>query len=536
MYLQGGKVSSSSGSITMISFARVLLVLLFLDGAAAIRLEAGVRPACVSGPQTAVSWETQWPSEEWQTASPESEGMDSDILARTFDYIRERHTHIHSFLIVRNGRMILNACFYPFREGQLHDLASVTKSVTTSLIGIAIGRGMLSGVHQPVLQTFPERHPANPSPRKAEMTIENLLTMTSGLDCRFRGGEVTLHQMMQSKDWIQFMLDLPMATQPGTVFEYCSGGMHLLSGIVSQSTGSTALEFARKELFEPLGIHDVAWPADLNSISHGWGDLHLKPVDMARIGYLWLNRGRWEQRQVIPADWMNEAVQVHSTADWGDSYGYGFWVYPNRNPAVYEGNGRGGQRISVVPGKNLIVVFTGGGFEPGEIGDFIGQALKSDGPLPENPSAFAKLQQAVLAAAQPPVAQPVPPNPPVSQAISGRHYVMKDNPLGLKSFTLTFQQQPDEAAIELQFTDDRIEHRPIGLDGVPRLSGGRFDLPVALKGAWVSKDTFLLDYDEVATINSYQLQLEFKKAEVKGQLRERTGLMEETSLYGMLKD
>jgi len=209
--------------------------------------------------------------------------MDARVLARLFDFVRERRVPIRSLLIVRNGTIVLDASFFPYRSGDPHDLASATKSVTSTLIGIAIGERLLGGVDQAVLPLFPRRRVANRGARKEHLTIEHLLTMTSGLDCRFRPGEITLGQMQHSPDWIQFMLDLPMAADPGSRFEYCSGGMHLLSGIVAQAAGTSPLEYARRRLFEPLGIDSVIWPADPLGTSHGWGDLHLAPRDAAKI-------------------------------------------------------------------------------------------------------------------------------------------------------------------------------------------------------------------------------------------------------------
>jgi hypothetical protein len=327
----------------------------------------------------------------------------------------------------------------------------------------------------------------------------------------------------QSKDWLQFMLDLPMLAEPGSKFEYCSGGIHLLSGIISQTTGSSALEFARRELFQPLGIEDVIWPSDPQGVSHGWGDLHLRPRDMAKIGYLWLNQGRWEGRQIVPAEWMQAATHAHSHPGRGNvEYGYGFWVYPQRNPIEYEALGRGGQRITVTPAENRIVVFTGGEFEPGDIGKFIGESIKSDQPLPENQAGHSRLAAAVSAAARPPEA----PATPMSKAISGRKYVVEANPLGLKSFSLTFSAH-NEAVAHLELADGRVEQRPLGLDGIPRLSpGGRFGLPVALQGRWETNSTFVFDYDEVANINSYRFRLTFVHDEVSIELSEKTGLVD----------
>ncbi len=218
-----------------------------------------------------VAQESYWPTHGWRSSTPEAQGMDSEVLARAFDYIRQNRIPIHSLLIVRNGYVVLDAYFYPFQEGQVHDGASMTKSITSTLIAIAIGEHKLSSVRQPTLSVFPGRNVANRDERKDRMTVEDLLTMTSGLDCHVDHGEITLREMMQSKDWVQFMLDRPMVAEPGSKFEYCSGGMHLLSGIVSETTGSSELEFARRELFQPLGIEDVIWPSDPQGVSTGWG-------------------------------------------------------------------------------------------------------------------------------------------------------------------------------------------------------------------------------------------------------------------------
>ena len=467
-----------------------------------------------------------WPAHEWRRSSPEAQGLDSRVLADAFDWIREHHVPIHSLQIVRNGYLVLDAYFWPFADGQVHDLASVTKSVTSSLVGIAIGRHALSGVDQPVVALFDSAPAGAGDGRKQRLTIAHLLTMTSGLDCHFDHGEITLSQMMASPDWRRFVLDLPMAAEPGTHFEYCSPGMHLLSAIVTRVTGTSTLDFARRELFDPLGIHDVTWPTDPQGVQRGWGDLHLQPRDMARIGYLWLKGGRWEERQILPPDWLRDALEVHAHPGWspGQEYGYGMWLYPERKPPVFEGLGRGGQRISVVPAANLVVVLTGGGFEPGDIGDFIGRAIRSDGPLPEDAAATARLADAVRQAAGPPPAALVPTAPSLATTISGREYALDSNPLGLRSLTLAFPGGA-EATLTLRFADRIDGPRPVGLDGVPRVSpAGRYGLPVALAGAWDGDSTFVLDYDEVGNINDYRFRLALGRDRVAVEVAERTGL------------
>jgi len=182
--------------------------------------------------------------------------------------------------------------------------------------------------------------------------------MSSGLECRdsylynWRG----LNEMRESDDWVQFMLNLPMAEPPGTRFEYCNGGSFLLSAIIQETTGMSALAFAEENLFGPLNITDVHWPANPEGITIGWGDIHMRPHDMAKIGYLYLNGGQWDGEQVVPAAWVKASTQAHIAAGTlSDGYGYQWWV---DDGGYYMAIGYQGQFIYVVPEKDMVVVFT----------------------------------------------------------------------------------------------------------------------------------------------------------------------------------
>jgi CubicO group peptidase (beta-lactamase class C family) len=458
-----------------------------------------------------------WPTNGWRSSTPEQQGIDSGKLADALDYIRQHDINIHSLLLVRNGYVVLDAYFYPYDQKNVHDLASVTKSVTSTLIGIALDQGKIKSVRQPVPELFAQGSIAE---RKARLTLESLLSMTSGLKCQPEENELTLHQMMESKDWVQFMLDLPMSNEPGSKFVYCSGGMHLLSGVISKTTSMSALDFARRSLFEPLGIQDALWPADSQGVTHGWGDLHLYPRDMAKLGYLYLNKGMWDGKRIVSPVWVADSTIVHAHTGSDSDYGYGWWVRPKDK--LYEAVGRGGQRITVLPELNLVAVETGGGFEPGDVGGLLIQALKSDRPLPENPAGVARLAAALYTSTLPPAAKPVPPLPQMAAKVSGKTYEMGPNPIGLGKMSLMFP--PHEAAsVRLTFADGRSEVRLVGLDGVPRISpNGRYGLPVAVRGLWQGETTFVLDYDEVGNINDFRFALNFHEDLVTLELSERT--------------
>src|SRR4029079_7903913 len=216
--------------------------------------------------------QTYWPTRDWRTSTPEQQGMDSEKLREALDYIRQRDLAVHSMLIVRNGYLVLDANFYPYNGKDIHDVASVTKSITSTLVGVALNEGRIESLKQPVLSFFSDSV-SNNNERKQRLTMEDLLTMTAGLQCEPRQNEMTLLQMKESTNWVKFMLDLPMSDEPGRKFVYCSGGMHVVSGIITRVTNQSAADFARQSLFKPLGISRVAWPSDPQGVSHGWGDL-----------------------------------------------------------------------------------------------------------------------------------------------------------------------------------------------------------------------------------------------------------------------
>jgi len=464
----------------------------------------------------------------WDTGLPEEAGLDSGALVEMFDYVRQHEIPVHSVQIVRHGRMVLDAYFFPYSAGMRHDVASVTKSITSTLIGLAVQKRLLRDVQQPVLSFFPDRQVKNLDDQKRRITVEHLLTMQSGWDCGFEPKEARLYEMRRSADWLQFMLDLPMVAEPGTRFAYCSGNPHVLSILLSQATGTNALEFARRELFEPLGISDVSWPTDPKGHNYGWGDLQLHPRDMAKLGQLFLQRGRWGKRQILSESWIRDATQAHVERTVNqDHYGYGWWVKGSDHPGMFEAVGRGGQRINVWPAKDLVVVFTGGGFEPGDLGKFILKALHSDKALPPNPLAVAQLKERTAAAARPPQPQSVAKLPVSASQVSAKKFQMSENNFGLRELTLEFKGST-EAVADLMVGADHAHFR-VGMDGVERISTNALvKLPAASKGRWMG-ETFLLQVDLVGGINCYTLKLSFsdqgRKVDVG--LNERTGLNDE---------
>ena len=463
-----------------------------------------------------------------RTALPEDVGIDSAPLVEMFDFIRDRKVPVHSVQIVRHGVLALDAYFYPFEPGTRHDVASVTKSITSLLIGLALDEKRLPGVRQPLTQAFPELRVAHVDERKSRITLEHLLCMTAGWDCGFEPKEARLFEMRRSSDWLQFMLDLPMTAEPGTRWAYCSGNSHVLSILLTRTTGSNAFSFAQRELFGPLGIKDVGWPVDPAGHNHGWGDLQLRPRDMARIGELMLQRGRWRDRQVLSEAWVTASTRPHvERTSNNDHYGYAWWVKGTNFPGMFEAVGRGGQRITVWPARDVVVVFTGGGFEPGDLAPFLLKAIKPDGPLPANRDASRQLRNRLTAAQKPTTLKRRAKLPDVASSISGKEFELSPNPLHLKLVRLDFKS-PSEAHAQFVWQDQRVTF-PVGMDNVPRLSTNSITkLRQTATGEWLNANTFVLHLDLVGGINRYRFQFTFPDHNsVDIHVTERTGLGDE---------
>lgn len=289
------------------SLALMLSVILLLTTCAPVEqpprevppasITAPVRLALVTpvSPGPTPLWPASWPTAGWDSAPPESLGIDSNTLLAFYRTIRDEQLNIHSVIVIRHGRIAAEGYYAPFGPTSRQQLYSCTKSFISALIGIAIQEGAIRSVDEPVLSFFPEYKVAHRSKQKERLTIAHLLSMTSGLEWS-EGAPYTsddLGQMVRRDNWVQYILDRPMAHEPGTVFQYNSGNSHLLSAILQKATGQTALAYAQEHLFGPLGLEEVSWQSDPQGISIGGWGLSLTPHDMAKFGYLYLQRGVW---------------------------------------------------------------------------------------------------------------------------------------------------------------------------------------------------------------------------------------------------
>ncbi len=303
-----------------------------------------------------------------------------DALAAMDDAIRgEDFDRITSVLVARGGRLVHEAYFGGTDRDTLHDVRSASKTVTGMLVGLAIARGHLPGVEARVLDYFPDHQPRNPDPRKRQITIEDLLTMSSMLECDdwnsfSRGNEERMYLL---EDWVGFFLDLPIKgfppweTRPedspgGRSFAYCTAGVTTLGGVLEKAIGKKVEEFAQDELFSPLGVEQVGWQYSPLGLAQTGGGTRFRGRDLLKLGMLYLEGGRWADRQVIPAEWVARSVRTHVQADDENDYGYLWWrrdfVAGGRSHPTYYMSGNGGNKVVVVPAERLVVVLTSRAF------------------------------------------------------------------------------------------------------------------------------------------------------------------------------
>jgi CubicO group peptidase (beta-lactamase class C family) len=471
-----------------------------------------------------------WPDARWRTSTPESQGIDSKTLAAVVSQVMEKQTGVHSLLVIRHGYAVMDAYFYPYSAETPHDLASVTKTITSTLTGVAVKNGLMK-LDRPLVSLFPDEQV---DAAKRKITIEDTLRMQTGLDCGFLPGEQELERMKRSENWVRFALSLPVKYAPGEHPSYCSPGYHLLGSAIGAAAHMKETEFGSKYLFGPLGMKPGPWGEDPQGRNHGWGDSHFFPQDVAKIGYLYLHGGQWKGKQIEDKEWvaMSTAVPKGSRTEPG-GYGYEWNVVKGANGLQFGGTGRGGQTLIVWPELDMIVVSMGGG-NTGQIGNLVRPAVKGDGALPENPQGDAELLAKMGLAAVPPAPTPHAPLPKMASAISGSVYEFPVNPSRLDSLALTFSRG-DEGRVAVKYYGVPLSF-PVGLDGVYHLGAyGPFGMPAGAMGKWVSESDFLLDLNFVANINHYSLKIHFDGDRIEVGANEASGLMRDGHLVGTRK-
>ena len=303
------------------------------------------------------------------TGPLDNTGLDKTLLNEMMQKIVDgTYQNVHSVLIIKDGKLVFEEYFYDNNKAKLHELRSATKSFVSALTGIAIDKGFIKDKSETVLSYFSDYTFKNLTDDKKQITIENLLTNQSGLDCdvsnpKSEGNETIMNY---SDDWIQYTLDLPMVDVPGGKGMYCSGNPITMGKIIERATKMPLPEFAKQTLFKDLGIKNFKWNFKPDASSaETFCQVYLSSRDMAKFGLLYLNKGLWNGKQVVSKDWVEQSLTKHSVVQ-GVNYGYLWWIkYLNVDGVKYNGKaaqGNGGQKIYIWEDQNMITVITGGNY------------------------------------------------------------------------------------------------------------------------------------------------------------------------------
>jgi CubicO group peptidase (beta-lactamase class C family) len=447
-----------------------------------------------------------WPGADWRTSTPEAQGLDSTQILKMLQTIQARNLGIHSVLIIRHGFLVSEVYFPPYQPALKHPAFSMTKSVTSIMAGKALEEGYMTSLQQSPLDFFPDIDRAKADRYLKELTVEHLLTMSAGYNT------TTLPNLTNKPadfDTGNFILTYDSVLwKPGTTFFYDNGLPYLMSIIIQKTTGLTLREYAQQKLFKPLAITQFDWPADPQGHTPGNSGLMLKPRDMAKIGYLYLQHGRWNGAQLVPEQWVTASSTKHietkglMNAAEDDGYGYGWWIDAFGG---YSAHGFGGQYIFVLPKLDMVVVFTAGLPDsqfpaPKQLVQaYLLPAAQSTGALPANPEALQNLQAAIQDIEHP--AQPVSPLPELARQITGRAFTITGGAGDLfQAVTFTFGDGNIYQSKTLWPGDQTVVVTG-GLDNIYRLNPvelvgpqGAEKLNVTVRGHWQDDHTFVEQY------------------------------------------
>ena len=336
---------------------------------------------------------SKWPTAGWPESTPAAQGMDlAKLSSMNEEFASGKHGYIDGMLVIRNGHVVYSnkydqdyetpfrntntepgqynyydPAWHPYYKGtQLHSMQSISKSVTSAIVGIAIAQGIIPDVNVKMSIYLGDFSTPDIDYRRENMILEDVLTMRTGIKwdestVPYTDPANSCAGMEHSQDWIQFVVSQPMASDPGDIFVYNSGATMLLSEMIRKSTGLEVDDFGQKYLFEPLGISEYYWKRTPRGLTDTEGGLYLKPEDLAKIGYLFLKDGIWEGRRILPEGWVKESVLPRVELESSKTrYGYKWWLLPYKEGKyAITGLGYGGQRLIIIPEKELIAVFTG---------------------------------------------------------------------------------------------------------------------------------------------------------------------------------
>lgn len=332
------------------------------------------------------------PGQTFPRNTPESQGIHSEHLRNLVEELAySPDTDMHHFMVLRHGNVICETDFAPYRKGIWHITHSMCKSITGMAAGLLIDEGKLD-LSENIYKIFHDKGSTWAKIFRPEVTVENLMTMTSGVTFNESG-------IVSGNDWLESYLNAPVSEKPGTKFQYNSLNSYVLSAIITERTGMPMDEYLKPRLFDPLGITDYLWEKCPRGITKGGWGLFMHTEDMAKLGQLYLNKGKWNGKQIIPESWAEASVTKKVDSIEG-TYGYGYQLWMEERPGSFEYNGMLGQNVLIYPDVDMVIVTNAGNeelFQDNVMLNIIRKYFPIDWmpkeTLPENPAAYAKLQE-----------------------------------------------------------------------------------------------------------------------------------------------
>ena len=423
-------------------------------------------------------------------STPEAQGISSAVINEFIQTADKQIVSMHSFMLVRHGHVVAEGWWTPYSAETPHVLYSLSKSFTSTAVGLAISEGKLS-VDDEVLKFFPEDAPPEPSKNLKSMRLRDLLCMSTGHDI-----ELKFPDMKTTLPWTKVFLEHPVPFKPGTRFLYNTPGTYMQSAIVQKVTGQTLLEYLRPRIFEPLGIANPTWWSSPQGINVGGWGLNIRTEDIAKFGQLYLQKGQWNGKQLIPANWVAAATARQTSngsdpkSDWDQGYGYQFWRCQH---GAYRGDGAQGQYCIVMPEQDAVIAITSSIKNMQIPLDMIWEKLlpaMQPSALPENKEAHSQLQKtlAALTLAKPEGSA----TPPSASPLIGKEFHLPDNKDKLESIKLEVDPKDNTTTLVLRVTG--VAYRVVCGQGTwqkGRMAYGSFaEQPVAANGAWSTDGTY----------------------------------------------
>jgi CubicO group peptidase (beta-lactamase class C family) len=462
---------------------------------------------------SAVGLAAEKPSAGLPRSTPEEQGVSSSRVLSFVEAADQRIDAMHSFMLVRHGHVVAEGWWSPYDAGTRHTLYSLTKSFTSTAVGMAVAEGKMT-VDDLVLPAFPEDAPAEASDQLKAMRVRDLLSMSTGHHAEA--------QMGTTEPWTRSFLAQPVAHKPGTFFLYNTPASYMLSAMLQKAVGQTLVEYLRPRLFEPLGIENPVWTASPQGITIGGWGLNIRTEDIARFGQLYLQKGQWKGRTLVPRAWVDTATsrQVSNgskpESDWEQGYGYQFW---RSRQGAYRGDGAFGQFCIVMPDQDAVVAITSGVKDMQSVLNLVwDQLLPALQParLPADGASQEKLKRTLGKLTLRPLGSLASVSSPVAAQVSGRRFVFPANDQKLEAIALEPGAAGEGATLLTRFNG--VEQRTAigrGEWRKGRLAYGSFpEQPVAASGAWTADDTYAVKISFHETPFAITLSLRFSGDEL----------------------